>query len=100
MSEILPTHSTIPLPCEPESRASTLSFAMEKPPIPIAEDVEAVNEVPAEWRPQKQEYLVMLTLATISLMVALDATILVTVLPVSSMCTSLYLPVTDRRQRQ
>ena len=36
----------------------------------------------AEWRPGKQEYAVMVTLAVISLMVALDATILVSVLPV------------------
>lgn len=35
-----------------------------------------------EWKPGKQEYAVMLTLAVISLMVALDATILVSVLPV------------------
>ncbi|KAK4143460.1 major facilitator superfamily domain-containing protein [Dichotomopilus funicola] len=34
-----------------------------------------------EWKPGKQEYAVMLTLAVISLMVALDATILVSVLP-------------------
>lgn len=36
-----------------------------------------------EWKPGKKEYAVMLTLALISLMVALDATILVSVLPVS-----------------
>ncbi|KAK3997976.1 major facilitator superfamily domain-containing protein [Cladorrhinum sp. PSN332] len=35
----------------------------------------------AEWKPGKQEYAVMLTIALISLMVALDATILVSVLP-------------------
>lgn len=34
-----------------------------------------------EWKPGKQEYAVMITLAIISLMVALDATILVSVLP-------------------
>ncbi|KAK4132666.1 MFS general substrate transporter [Trichocladium antarcticum] len=34
-----------------------------------------------EWKPGKQEWAVMLTLALISLMVALDATILVSVLP-------------------
>jgi predicted MFS family arabinose efflux permease len=38
-------------------------------------------EALAQWKPQKQEYLVMLTIAFISLMVALDATILVSVLP-------------------
>lgn len=36
-----------------------------------------------EWRPRKGEYLVMITVSIISLMVALDATILVPVLPVS-----------------
>ncbi|KAL2163263.1 hypothetical protein VTH06DRAFT_5319 [Thermothelomyces fergusii] len=34
-----------------------------------------------DWKPGKQEYAVMITLAIISLMVALDATILVSVLP-------------------
>lgn len=42
-----------------------------------------------DWKPGKQEYAVMLTLAIISLMVALDATILVSVLPVSTMLSSL-----------
>ncbi len=37
---------------------------------------------PATWKPLKQEYLVMLTISILSLMVALDATILVPVLPV------------------
>ena len=36
-----------------------------------------------DWKPGKKEYAVMLTIALISLMVALDATILVSVLPVS-----------------
>lgn len=36
-----------------------------------------------EWKPSSKEYAVMITLAVISLMVALDATILVSVLPVS-----------------
>jgi hypothetical protein len=35
------------------------------------------------WKPQKKELIVMISLSFISLMVALDATILVTVLPVS-----------------
>lgn len=39
---------------------------------------------PAEWKPTKNELLVMVSLSFISLMVALDATILVTVLPVCS----------------
>lgn len=36
-----------------------------------------------EWKPNSKEYAIMITLAVISLMVALDATILVSVLPVS-----------------
>jgi hypothetical protein len=36
------------------------------------------------WKPLEQEYLVMLTISILSLMVALDATILVPVLPVSA----------------
>jgi hypothetical protein len=35
------------------------------------------------WKPQKKELVIMISLSFISLMVALDATILVTVLPVS-----------------
>jgi hypothetical protein len=50
-------------------------------------DVEAKGGEPAlvaeAWTPTKNEWLIMISLAFISLMVALDATILVTVLPVS-----------------
>jgi hypothetical protein len=50
-------------------------------------DVESRGEekasIPEEWTPTKNEWLIMISLAFISLMVALDATILVTVLPVS-----------------
>jgi len=45
-------------------------------------DVEAAIEPSQEWKAQKAEYLVIFTLAIISVMVALDATILVSVLPV------------------
>ena len=48
----------------------------------VSDDVEAASDHSSVWKPQKQEYLVMATLATISLMVALDATILVSILPV------------------
>lgn len=37
----------------------------------------------AEWKPGRKEYAVIITLSVVSLMVALDATILVSVLPVS-----------------
>jgi len=50
-------------------------------------DVEAMGDEKAssqkEWKPTKKEMVIMITLAFISMMVALDATILVTVLPVS-----------------
>lgn len=42
-----------------------------------------------EWTAGKEEYGVMITMAVISLMVALDATILVSVLPVSSSSSSI-----------
>lgn len=48
-------------------------------------DIEATTaekeEKVSEWKPRRQEWMVMITLAIISLMVALDATILVPVLP-------------------
>jgi hypothetical protein len=49
-------------------------------------DVEATGEGGAleEWKPQRKELFIMISLSFISLMVALDATILVTVLPVVS----------------
>lgn len=46
-------------------------------------DIEAKAEAvaPTEWKPTSNELLVMISLSFISLMVALDATVLVTVLP-------------------
>jgi hypothetical protein len=44
-------------------------------------DADSVEEMLDDWKPQRQEWMVIITLATISLVVALDATILVTVLP-------------------
>lgn len=50
-------------------------------------DVEAQDEVKSapieEWAPSRKELFIMVSLAFISFVVALDATILVTVLPVS-----------------
>jgi hypothetical protein len=48
-------------------------------------NIEAQGEIQAPdlWKPQKKELVIMISLSFISLMVALDATILVTVLPVS-----------------
>lgn len=50
-------------------------------------DIEAKGEAVAlsEWKPTKNEWLVMISLSFISLMVALDATVLVTVLPVGNL---------------
>lgn len=47
-------------------------------------EAKAATTAPAEWKPSKNELLVMVSLSFISLMVALDATVLVTVLPVCS----------------
>jgi hypothetical protein len=44
-----------------------------------------------EWAPTKNEWSVMISLAFISLMVSLDATILVTVLPVSKASATAYI---------
>ena len=42
-----------------------------------------VENPPEEWKAGRQEWLIMITLVVISLMAAIDATILVTALPVS-----------------
>jgi hypothetical protein len=48
----------------------------------MAEDIITTTESLEEWKPQLEEWLVMITLALISLMAALDATILVPLIPV------------------
>lgn len=45
-------------------------------------DIEKASAAEA-WAPEKKEWIIMISLSVISFMVALDATILVTVLPVS-----------------
>ncbi|KAL1598942.1 hypothetical protein SLS60_008087 [Paraconiothyrium brasiliense] len=55
-----------------DSSASSTNMDLEKLDIPAE-----------EWKPEKKEWIIMISLSIISLMVALDATILVTVLPVS-----------------
>ncbi|KAF8253207.1 MFS general substrate transporter [Wilcoxina mikolae CBS 423.85] len=69
--------------CEEKSTPATSSPGTSTPstppplkPIPPA--------APIPWKPQRAEYLVMLSLSLISLVVALDSTILVTVLPTIS----------------
>jgi len=44
----------------------------------------SVAEAHEEWKPRRQEYLIMITLSLISVMVALDASILTPALPVSN----------------
>ncbi|KAJ4291826.1 hypothetical protein N0V90_009722 [Kalmusia sp. IMI 367209] len=53
-----------------DSSASSSTLDLEKMDIPAE-----------EWKPEKKEWFIMISLSIISLMVALDATILVTVLP-------------------
>lgn len=45
------------------------------------------EDPPDEWKADRQVWLIMITLVVISLMAALDATILVTALPVSDNAT-------------
>jgi hypothetical protein len=42
-----------------------------------------VEENPGNWTPSRQELIIMLTLSLISLMVSLDATVIITSLSVS-----------------
>ena len=64
------TLTSEPSNTNPSNRSSALSTDLEKQ-----------HEAERNWKPGKQEWLVMMTLAVSSLTVALDATILVTVLP-------------------
>ncbi|KAK4203464.1 major facilitator superfamily domain-containing protein [Triangularia verruculosa] len=75
----MPTHRHRPsLTVMPRSRDDTTSSSLERGDDPH-HGLTIKQEL--EWKPGKQEYAVMITLAIISLMVALDATILVSVLP-------------------
>lgn len=58
----------------------------EKKPSPVddaASSIRVEDQVEEEWKPRRQEYLIMTTLSLISLMVALEASILTPSLPVS-----------------
>ena len=48
----------------------------------VEQPTTAAEETPAQWKPQKHELYILLTLSIISLMVALDATVIVTSLSV------------------
>jgi hypothetical protein len=65
-----------------DSSASSTTMDLEKLDIPAE-----------EWKPERKEWIIMISLSIISLMVALDATILVTVLPVS-IASSIAMPPT------
>ncbi|KAF2114257.1 major facilitator superfamily domain-containing protein [Lophiotrema nucula] len=52
-------------------------------------DVESNLKAPEQWQPTKAEWTIMISLSLVSLMVALDATILVAVLPVRSISSAL-----------
>ncbi|KAJ4989893.1 major facilitator superfamily transporter [Stagonosporopsis vannaccii] len=71
------TSPTAPCRKRPVSSYLSLGSSMDL-------DIEAKGEdmAPLEWNPSRNELLVMISLSFISLMVALDATVLVTVLPV------------------
>lgn len=85
MSEKAFALDAMAIPDEVSTPTSTEPSADEKPSVPVPGDIESAKSSQVEWKPQKQEYLVMLTLSIISVMVALDATIPVTILPVSYM---------------
>ena len=80
-----------------ESLNDPLSYfsSMESPSIsPNGELIQKDESIPpdssnladaeqvSDWKPQKNEYMVMYSISIISMMIALDATILVPVLPV------------------
>lgn len=58
-------------------------------------DVESLEKPTEEWKPHKKEWFIMISLSLISLMVSLDATILVTVLPVRHILVPCLFMVTD-----
>ena len=68
--------------CAVRPVSTNLAFDIEKMSEPDMEkrSMESSSE---EWKPQKRELVIMISLSFTSLMVALDASILVTVLPVS-----------------
>ena len=68
----------------PPSLDSNINIEKQGRMDDMVADIEAKSgkeDEPPQWKPRRHEWMVMITLATISLMVALDATILVPVLP-------------------
>ena len=87
--------STLPVPPYAEKLQSSSSLYVDDMGHSSfsKESCQEAQSAPVEWKPQKQEYMVMLTISIISLMVALDATILVPVLP--ALATALNGTATD-----
>jgi uncharacterized protein YqhQ len=81
---INPSYSLVP---STASASRPKSFSMENRDSDVENLSTEKLQVQEVWTPTKKEWLIMLSLAFISLMVALDATILVTVLPVSMLET-------------
>lgn len=50
--------------------------------LALGPDIETIHSAEPEWKPTSVEYLVVSCLALISLVVSLDATIFVTIIPV------------------
>jgi hypothetical protein len=83
-----PTHTPSPSQSETEYRTHSAASSRDG----ILQDKKQAQDGGAEWKPGKQEYAVMITIAVVSLMVALDATILVPVLPVRKLHTVMTTP--------
>ena len=83
-----PQSARPPTPFTPLTPLSNVQMSMASSPSSVygrasaISDLEKSTQVTEEWKPDKAVYMTMLTMAVLSLMVALDATILVTVLPV------------------
>ena len=81
-----PSGSAAVPPARQNQQTPTTTTTMDSAKL----EQQAVEPEFEDWKPGKQELAVMGTLAVISLMVALDATILVSVLPVR-----MFISVTD-----
>ena len=69
----------------PQKKAEhAFSQVKDKAPKPRPENLEDSTVPEPEWKAGKDIWLVIIVIAVVSLMVALDATILVPVLPVST----------------
>ena len=79
-SKSLASHEKDPELANHSIDPDNLNLILSTPTTDHPKDEEAAQKQVIPWKPAKQEYLMMVTLAFISLMVALDAGILVPVL--------------------